>query len=112
MPACRFIANPHHGDTGCGNADAVVTPETSDSCQSVPLTAPSRILDLKGLKCPLPALKTAKVLKGLAAGESLTVLCTDPMAVIDIPALLNETGDRLLAQEREGEMIVFQILRS
>lgn len=72
---------------------------------------PPSILDLKGLKCPLPALKTAKALKGLAAGDHLTVLCTDPMAVIDIPALLNETGDRLLAQEREGEMTIFRILK-
>ena len=34
-------------------------------------------LDLTGLKCPLPALKTRKALKALAAGERLEVHCTD-----------------------------------
>jgi tRNA 2-thiouridine synthesizing protein A len=52
-------------------------------------------LDLKGLKCPLPALKTRKALKGLAPGATLLVECTDPLAAIDIPHLLQETGDAL-----------------
>ena len=49
-------------------------------------------LDLTGLKCPLPALKTRKALKAIKPGERLEVHCTDPLAVIDIPNLLNETG--------------------
>lgn len=52
-------------------------------------------LDLAGLKCPLPALKTRKALKGLAAGQRLMVICTDPLAAIDIPNLVRETGDVL-----------------
>jgi TusA-related sulfurtransferase len=35
-------------------------------------------LDLTGLKCPLPALKTRKALKGLVPGDRLEVHCTDP----------------------------------
>lgn len=66
-------------------------------------------LDLRGLKCPLPALKTRKALKNAAPGAVFVVTCTDPMAVIDIPHLLGETKDRLLAQESEGEVIVFRI---
>ena len=38
-------------------------------------------LDLAGLKCPLPALKTRKALKTLPPGHRLEVLCTDPLAV-------------------------------
>jgi tRNA 2-thiouridine synthesizing protein A len=49
-------------------------------------------LDLTGLKCPLPALRTAKALKALSPGEVLEVHCTDPLAVIDIPNLVRETG--------------------
>lgn len=68
-------------------------------------------LDLRGLKCPLPALKTRKALGRLAEGELLIVTCTDPLAVIDIPALLNETRDELEGQ-REGEgTITFRIRR-
>ena len=52
-----------------------------------------RVLDLKGLKCPLPALRTAKALDRLAPGEGLVVMCTDPLAAIDIPNLLRERGD-------------------
>ena len=69
------------------------------------------MLDLAGLKCPLPALKTAKFLKSLAAGTTVTVRCTDPMAVIDIPALLNETGDTLTGQEKDGTAYLFHICK-
>ena len=51
-------------------------------------------LDLTGLKCPLPALKTRKALKSLKAGDQLEVHCTDPLSVIDIPNLIRETGDK------------------
>ena len=69
-------------------------------------------LDLRGLKCPLPALKTRKALKGLPPGARLSVECTDPLAAIDIPALLNETGDTLEAQESAGGVTVFRIRRA
>ena len=66
-------------------------------------------LDLTGLKCPLPALKTRKALRGIRPGERLQVRCTDPLAAIDIPNLVNEMGDRLEATERDGNHIVFMI---
>lgn len=57
-------------------------------------------LDLKGLKCPLPVLKTRKALTRLNAGDQLTVLTTDPMAEIDIPHFCSENGHELLEAER------------
>lgn len=66
-------------------------------------------LDLTGLKCPLPALKTRKALKPLQAGDQLEVLCTDPLSVIDIPNLIRETGDRIEITERNEQRIVFLI---
>ena len=66
-------------------------------------------LDLTGLKCPLPALKTRKALKTLKPGEGLEVHCTDPLAAIDIPNLLNETGDRLQSTRRDGDRLVFVV---
>lgn len=68
-------------------------------------------LDLRGLKCPLPALKTRKALARVAGGDLLVVTCTDPMAAIDIPNLVRETGDSLEAQEREDRLLVFRIRR-
>ena len=66
-------------------------------------------LDLKGLKCPLPVLKTRKALKALATGDRLEVRCTDPLSVIDIPNLIRETGDRVEITERDEKSVVFVI---
>jgi len=66
-------------------------------------------LDLTGLKCPLPALKTRKALKALQPGDRLEVHCTDPLSVIDIPALIHETGDRVEITEQAERRIVFLI---
>jgi tRNA 2-thiouridine synthesizing protein A len=66
-------------------------------------------LDLSRLKCPLPALKTRKALKALSSGDILEVLCTDPLSVIDIPALIQETGDRVEITKRDEQAIVFVI---
>src|SRR5712672_3932460 len=66
-------------------------------------------LDLTGLKCPLPALKTRKALKSLKPGDRLEVHCTDPLSVIDIPNLIRETGDRVEITEQTERRIVFLI---
>ena len=66
-------------------------------------------LDLKGLKCPLPVLKTRKALKALATGDRLEVHCTDPLSVIDIPNLIRETGDRVEITARDEKSVVFMI---
>lgn len=69
-------------------------------------------LDLSGLKCPLPALKTRKALKSLTPGDRLEVRSTDPLAAIDIPHLIGEMGDRLEIVERGERDIVFHIEKS
>jgi tRNA 2-thiouridine synthesizing protein A len=66
-------------------------------------------LDLTGLKCPLPALKTRKALKSVKVGDFLEVRCTDPLSVIDIPNLVRETGDKVEITERGQDRIVFLI---
>lgn len=67
------------------------------------------ILNLRGLKCPLPALRTRKALTQLAAGDLLVVECTDPLSEIDIPNLIRETGDAVEDTARRDDVIVFQI---
>jgi tRNA 2-thiouridine synthesizing protein A len=69
-------------------------------------------LDLTGLKCPLPALKTRKALKSVAPGDWLEVHCTDPLSVIDIPNLIRETGDTVEITERNERRVVFLIEKS
>lgn len=69
-------------------------------------------LDLRGLKCPLPAIKTRAALKRLPPGGVLVVATTDPLAVIDIPHLVNELGDDLLEQRGCDGWTEFRISRS
>ena len=66
-------------------------------------------LNLRGLKCPLPALRTRKALKGLAAGDLLVVECTDPLSNLDIPNLVRETGDALENTASADDVITFSI---
>ena len=64
--------------------------------ESQPMT--EKTLNLRGLKCPLPALRTRKALSQSQPGDILIVECTDPLAGIDIPNLLRQTGDKLAAK--------------
>jgi len=67
------------------------------------------ILDAKGLRCPLPVLRARRALKEVAAGETLTVLATDPGAVEDFEAFCEATGSTLLAWREEGGVFTFEI---
>ena len=60
-------------------------------------------LDLKGLSCPLPIIKTAKAMKTMGAGELLEVFATDPGSVPDFKAWAQTTGNELITcDEQEG----------
>jgi tRNA 2-thiouridine synthesizing protein A len=68
-----------------------------------------KTVSLHGLKCPLPALRTRKVLSGMASGDKLTIECTDPLAAIDIPNLLRQTGDTLEGKTETEGVLTFRI---
>ena len=60
-------------------------------------------LDLRGLRCPLPVLRTKKVLKSLAPGDEVEVLATDPQAPKDFQAFCDTTGHALVSStEADG----------
>ena len=69
-------------------------------------------LDLSGLKCPLPVLRTRKALHAMQPGSLLRVVCTDPLAGIDVPNLIRETGDILEDQRQENATISFVIRKA
>lgn len=71
-----------------------------------------KTLNLRGLKCPLPALRTRKALKAMQPGEVLVVECTDPLAGIDIPNLLSQTGDALEETQRNNKILTFRIRKT
>ena len=68
-----------------------------------------KTINLRGLKCPLPALRARKALSAMQSGDLLIAECTDPLTAIDIPNLLSQTGDTLEASSRDGKVLVFRI---
>lgn len=58
--------------------------------------SPSATLDVQGMLCPLPVLRAKKSLKSLNVGETLLVLTTDPVALIDLPHMCTQFGHTLL----------------
>lgn len=69
---------------------------------------PAATVDARGLRCPLPALKTEKALASLPAGATLLVLATDPMARVDIPFFCGKHG-HACEVAAEGEVLRFTI---
>ena len=61
------------------------------------------LLDLRGLKCPLPALMARRYLKRAQAGANVVVLTDDPMAPIDVPHMCRTEGFEVLSVERDGD---------
>ncbi|MEJ2002262.1 MAG: sulfurtransferase TusA family protein [Maritimibacter sp.] len=68
-----------------------------------------QVLDAKGLNCPLPILKTKKMLKSMNSGQVLEVQATDPGSVADMAAFCNQTGNELVSQSNEGDVYSFEI---
>lgn len=65
-------------------------------------------LDARGLKCPLPILRTKKSLSDMSSGQVLRILATDPGSVKDFQAFAKQTGNTLLSSaEAEGEFTFF-----
>lgn len=61
-------------------------------------------LDARGLSCPLPILRTKKVLSDMTSGQLLKVVATDSGAPKDMQAFANQTGHELVAHsETNGE---------
>jgi tRNA 2-thiouridine synthesizing protein A len=68
-----------------------------------------KTMNLRGLKCPLPALRVRKMLSGLTAGDVIVAECTDPLTTIDIPNLLRQTGDSLESKSDADGVLTFRI---
>jgi tRNA 2-thiouridine synthesizing protein A len=66
-------------------------------------------LDATGLHCPDPVLRTAKAMRNVPPGETLTVLATDPVATIDFPYYCHHVGLELVSTTRQAEVLIFEI---
>lgn len=70
---------------------------------------PAVTLDAKGLNCPLPILRARKALSGMASGEVLRVLATDPGSKADFDAFCRQTGNPLLSTGMDGDTYEYNI---
>lgn len=73
--------------------------------------SPATVIDARGLKCPMPIVRTAQGIKNLASGEILEVLATDPGSVADFAAWSRTTGNELLSSSVEGGVYRFLLRR-
>lgn len=65
-------------------------------------------LDVRGLVCPLPILRTKKSLADMTVGQVLKIAATDPGAIIDLQVFADQTGNELLSMsEITGEFIFY-----
>lgn len=64
-------------------------------------------VDAKGLNCPLPILRTKKALSGMASGQVLRILATDPGSVKDFEAFARQTGNELVSSQQQEQTYTF-----
>ena len=62
-------------------------------------------LDCSGMLCPMPVVKTKKAIKGMAVGEVLEMISTDPGSMPDMHAWAKQTGHELLEAKDEGNNV-------
>ncbi len=67
------------------------------------------ILDVRGLACPMPIVRTKKAIDQIPVGDDLVVTSTDPGSVADFKAWTNRTGHALLSSEKVGGEYRFRI---
>lgn len=70
-----------------------------------------RMLDLRGLKCPLPAMKVRAALAHMAVHARIIVLASDPMSAIDVPHVVASNGGLLVSQTRDDGVLAFEIVK-
>jgi TusA-related sulfurtransferase len=74
--------------------------------------AQDRVLDCKGLLCPMPIVKLSKAIKEMSQNEVVLLEATDPGSVPDVAAWSRQTGNPVLAQDRVGPVMRFWIRKS
>ena len=72
---------------------------------------PDKVMDLKGLPCPMPVVKISKGIKEVQIGQVVQCETSDPGARADFPAWAKTSGNEILKTEQEGNITRFFIKR-
>jgi tRNA 2-thiouridine synthesizing protein A len=106
------VSGDHAEATGIMAESKAGKAKPKSAAKDKPKAPEPSAVNMRGLKCPLPVLKTRKLLSRMAVGELLVIECTDPLVSIDIPNLLRETGDRLEDTGKKGRVLIFTIRKN
>jgi tRNA 2-thiouridine synthesizing protein A len=71
-----------------------------------------KVVDARGLQCPMPVIKTSQAMKELQSGQTLEVIATDRGALSDIPAWASDMGHALKEQYDEADGFHFVLEKS
>jgi TusA-related sulfurtransferase len=71
-----------------------------------------KVMDLKGLPCPMPVVKVSKGIADIEVGQVLEALTTDPGALADFPAWAKTSGNEIVKTDQEDGVIRFYIKRN
>lgn len=71
-----------------------------------------KVLDLKGLLCPMPVVKMAGAMKTIQVGQTVEAFATDPGVMADIPAWCRSTGNELVTLEKLDKQFRFVVRRA
>jgi tRNA 2-thiouridine synthesizing protein A len=66
-----------------------------------------KLLDARGLLCPMPVVKAGREMKSLELGQVLKVLATDRGSIADMPAWAEDTGNELIEWHEEDGVLVY-----
>jgi tRNA 2-thiouridine synthesizing protein A len=73
--------------------------------------AVAKVLDLKGLPCPMPVVKMSQEITSVAVGEVIEVHTTDPGSLSDFPAWAKTTGQQVLETDQSNSFIKIFVKR-
>ncbi|SHM65884.1 sulfurtransferase TusA family protein [Gracilibacillus kekensis] len=68
-----------------------------------------KVLDAKGLACPMPIVKTKKEMETIESGEILEIHATDKGAKSDLTAWAKSGGHELLQDSEEDGVLKFWV---
>ena len=70
-----------------------------------------KVLDLKGLLCPIPVVKISNAIKEVEVGDVVEATATDPGVMMDIPAWCASTGNELQSIDEVDNVFIFRVKR-
>jgi tRNA 2-thiouridine synthesizing protein A len=71
----------------------------------------AKVLDLKGLPCPMPVVKMSQEIGSVSVGEVIEVHTTDPGSLADFPAWAKSSGNEILETNQEEGLIRIYVKR-